>query len=196
MFSGDLLAIYGWQEVRSQRRPAPRRKLLLVSALATCRQRLLLSRQKTIEGICWLLAMIFPQSEQKKEAAPSVKLLMARLREKREAKAVAQQEVPTPPATPPDKDEPWDRTTHPLHWKYGHLKTLASYPNEEVGGEYPGEYVIPNRKNTHFAWTDSLKRGRPFQITYKSNFFYRPPGCNLGGKCEVNFENYIFDDVA
>ena len=65
-----------------------------------------------------------------------------------------------------------------------------------MGGEHPGEYVIPNRKNTHFAWIDSLKRGRLFQITYKSQLFYRPPGCNLGGKCEVNFGNYNIDDVV
>ena len=128
-------------------------------------------------GSMWAFGEEFlPQSEQKNNPSPSAKLLMACLREQMEVKAAAQEEVPTPPAGPQEGGEVWDRKAHPLFYKFGRLHTLVSFPDEDFDDEYPGAYIKPDLKHTHFQGIDSLKEGRLFKITNKRGAFYRPPG--------------------
>ncbi len=136
-----------------------------------------------------------PKSEKNEDPAPPARLLMARLRKEREAKAAAQTEVPTPPSSPQGGRDVWNRKDHQLFYKYGHLPTLVSFPDEDYENEYPGEYIKPDLKNTHFPGIDSLKKGGLFKITHKSRAYLRPPGCYLSGKCKVNFGHYYIDEV-
>ena len=62
--------------------------------------------------------------------------------------AVGLAETETTPLETNEQSNNW-RELHPLHKKYKHLKSLASYPDHMPDDEYPGECMKPDHGSTY-----------------------------------------------
>ena len=145
-----------------------------------------------------------PRSQQRADPAESTMVLMRRIRANKEAQnisdadqmqtdsvsAVEPAETERIPSESQEQSTQWRRDPHPLHEKYKHLNTLASYPEDMPNDEYPGEYMKPDLENTHIKGIHRVKPGRLFEATHKSRAYFTPPGAYDSRDSKINFEEH------